>query len=253
MSAGAVCVFLLLTGYESSALAAENLGVSHIRPTSSGAERTEPVYFLTDVVPLLTKLGCNSGGCHGKATGQNGFKLSLLGYEPDFDYEAIVKEARGRRLFLAAPERSLLLLKAASSVPHGGGRRVEVGSEDYRVLIRWIESGAPPADARDPVLERITVSPDRRVFDSQIRGQQLLVTAHLSDGTTRDVTRQAVYQSNEPDVADVSDAGVVETKTRSGLFAVMVRFGDQIGVFHGTVPFNRERASSFPRAARAKR
>src|SRR5262245_49364757 len=114
-----------------------------------------PVYFLTDVVPVLTKLGCNSGGCHGKATGQNGFKLSLLGYEPEVDYDALVKEARGRRLFLASPKQSLLLLKATATVPHGGGKRLEAGSDDYRTLLRWIKRGAPPASPSDPVLQSI--------------------------------------------------------------------------------------------------
>jgi hypothetical protein len=201
-----------------------------------GVDQAQPVYFATDIVPLLTKLGCNGGGCHGKATGQNGFKLSLLGYEPDLDYDAIVKEARGRRLFLASPRQSLLLLKATASIAHGGGKRIETGSDDYRTLLRWIERGAPPPTAHDPVLERITVAPEQRVFKAGSSQQPLRVTGHFSDGTTRDVTRQAVYQSNEPDVAEVNDAGVVQAKGHSGLFAVMVRYCDQIGVFHGTVP-----------------
>ena len=92
------------------------------------------VRFGTDVVPILTKLGCDSGGCHGKATGQNGFKLSLFGFEPEVDYDALVTEARGRRLTLADPDRSLLLLKATSRVPHGGGRRLNESSDDYRIL-----------------------------------------------------------------------------------------------------------------------
>ena len=124
----------------------------------SGARRdrrtTAPVAFTTDVRPLLTKLGCNSGGCHGKATGQNGFKLSLLGYEPAEDYEALVREARGRRLFPAAPEKSLVLLKATGTVPHGGGRLLARDSEDYQVLRRWIAQGAPPPRAGRPGRER---------------------------------------------------------------------------------------------------
>src|SRR5439155_18669016 len=138
----------------STVQADETLIAPRAKTAASDAEQTQPIYFSSDVVPLLTKLGCNSGGCHGKATGQNGFKLSLLGYEPELDYEAIVKEARGRRLFLAAPERSLLLLKATGMVPHGGGKRIEIGSDDYRVLARWIENGARPAAADDPMLEQ---------------------------------------------------------------------------------------------------
>lgn len=197
------------------------------------------VYFNTDVVPVLTKLGCNSGGCHGKATGQNGFKLSLLGYEPDLDYEAIVHESRGRRLFPAAPQRSLLLLKATGAIAHGGGKRLDAASDDYQTILRWVENGAHPAKVSDPVLERITVTPERRDFDTEVRKQPLRIIAHFSGGTSRDVTRQAVYQPNEPDLAEVSDAGVVQVKKRSGLFAVMVRYADHIAVFHGTVPHTR--------------
>ncbi|MBM4072220.1 MAG: DUF1549 domain-containing protein [Planctomycetes bacterium] len=206
-------------------------------PESSTAGASEPVYFATDVVPLLTRLGCNSGGCHGKATGQNGFKLSLLGFEPDMDYEAIVQEARGRRLLPAAPQQSLLLLKATGTVAHGGGRRLEIGSEDYQTLVRWIANGSAPASPSDPVLERITVAPDRGTFTGERRRQQLQVTAHFTGGTARDVTRQALYQSNESELAEVSDAGVVQLKERSGQFAVMVRYADQIAVFFGTVPY----------------
>jgi hypothetical protein len=200
----------------------------------------QPVYFNTDVVPLLTKLGCNSGGCHGKAEGQNGFALSLLGFEPGQDHEAIVQEARGRRLLPSSPESSLFLLKATGVVAHGGGKRVSVGSEDYRTLLRWIEHGAPPARNSDPTLRRITVTPDRGIFEPAKRQQPLKVIASFSNGTSRDVTRQAVYQSNEPDIAEVDDNGTVQVKNRSGLFAVMVRYGEQLAVFYGTVPHNRK-------------
>lgn len=219
------------------------------------AESVHPVYFLTDVVPLLTKLGCNGGGCHGKATGQNGFRLSLLGYEPDFDYEAILNEARGRRISTASPRHSLLLLKSTGAVPHGGGRRLSANSDEYQTLCRWIEQGALPASPNDPVLERITTNPGERVFDSATRQVGLRVVGHFSDGTTRDVTRQAVYQTNDPDVAEVTEAGVIQVKNRTGLFGVMVRYCDQLGVFHGTVPslghavaldeWERQNASSF--------
>jgi hypothetical protein len=206
------------------------------QPPSGETARSQPVYFNTDVVPVLTKLGCNSGGCHGKAGGQNGFSLSLLGFEPDQDFEAIVQEARGRRLLPSAPSQSLFLLKATGVLAHGGGKRLTVGSQDYQSILRWIENGAPSASRSDPVLERIIVAPDRGSFDATKRQQPLRVTAHFSTGLARDVTRQAVYQSNEPDIADVNDTGVVHAKNRSGLFAVMVRYADQMTVFHGTVP-----------------
>src|SRR5439155_8678797 len=102
-----------------------------------------PINFGNQIVPVFTKLGCNAGGCHGKASGQNGFKISLLGFEPDVDYEALVKEARGRRVFPAAPDKSLLLLKATAQAPHGGGKRMDVGSHDYNLIRRWIVTGLP--------------------------------------------------------------------------------------------------------------
>ena len=201
--------------------------------TSPAANR---IAFGTDVVPTLTKLGCNSGGCHGKATGQNGFRLSLLGFEPHFDYEALVRDGSGRRLFPAAPERSLLLLKGAGRVPHGGGRRLAEDSDEYRVLHSWIAQGAPAPQADDPHLVRIEVSPLDEVLP---RGSdvQLSVTAHLSDGSARDVTRQAVYLSNAEEVAEVDADGRVRAGRQPGLVAVMARFGEQFATFHAAVPF----------------
>lgn len=195
-----------------------------------------PVYFLTDVVPQLTKLGCNSGGCHGKATGQGSFKLSLLGFETENDYNALVNEARGRRISNASPEHSLLLLKATAAVPHGGGKRTSADSEAYQTLLQWIKSGSAAPSSQDPVLQKIAIAPGQHEFDAANRQQQLRVTAHFSDGTSRDVSRQAVYLSNEPDVAEVDEVGAITVKNRSGLFAVMIRYGDQIGAFYGTVP-----------------
>jgi hypothetical protein len=194
------------------------------------------VYFGTDVVPILTKLGCNGGGCHGKATGQNGFRLSLFGFEPEFDYEAIVKESRGRRLSPAAPDNSLLLTKGTSTVPHGGGKRLAVGSDDYRILREWIRQGATPPRDDDPHLVRIEIFPTEQILNVNA-SQQLQVRATFSDGVSRDVSRQAVYQSNEPSIATISDDGLIQTTSQHGLFSVMARFGEQIATFHAAVPF----------------
>src|ERR1700722_9799395 len=112
--------------------------------------------FVNDVVPILTKAGCNSGGCHAKAgNGQNGFRLSLFGFEPQEDYEHIVKEGHGRRVFPGAPEQSLLLLKAANIVPHGGGKRLEVDSDAYKTLREWVAQGLPYEKDTDPKLVSI--------------------------------------------------------------------------------------------------
>src|SRR6478736_1442607 len=109
-----------------------------------------PINFPNQVVPLFTKYSCNGGGCHGKSGGQNGFRLSLLGFEPKEDYEFLVKEARGRRLFPAAPDQSLLLLKATARLPHGGGQRIEMDSPAYSLLKRWVEQGMPYGKDTDP-------------------------------------------------------------------------------------------------------
>lgn len=199
------------------------------------------VRFGTDVVPILTKLGCNGGGCHGKATGQNGFKLSLFGFEPEFDYDALVTDARGRRLTTVAPERSLLLLKATSRVPHGGGRRLDESSDDYRMLRDWIAQGATAPREDDPQLVRIELSPREHILATH-SSQSLRVTAFFSDKTSRDVTRQAVYQSNEPNIAAVEADGLVKTGSQHGLVSVMARFGEQIATFHAAVPFASDSA-----------
>ena len=194
------------------------------------------VRFGTDVVPILTKLGCNGGGCHGKATGQNGFRLSLLGFEPDQDYESLVTEGRGRRLSPAAPDHSLLLLKATSRVPHGGGRRLDESSDDYLLLRDWIAQGSPGPRTDDPQLVRLDLSPQEQVVSTN-ETLQLTATAFFSNGTSRDVTKQAVYQSNETSVAAVENDGLVRTSDQPGMVAVMARFGDQIATFHAAVPF----------------
>lgn len=194
-----------------------------------------PVHFANDVMPILSKHGCNAGGCHGKASGQNGFKLSLFGADPEFDYNALVREGRGRRLFPAAPERSLLLMKAAGQVPHGGGKRIEPGSLSYNLVLRWMRQGVPVGNDSDPTLKMITVEPGQRVLERKAR-QQIVVRAHFSDGTSRDVTRHAEYQSNEVAVATVDDAGLVTTQNMTGETAIMTRYLGQVAVFRATVP-----------------
>jgi hypothetical protein len=204
--------------------------------------RVPAMNFANQVVPVFTKLGCNSGGCHGKASGQNGFRLSLLGFEPALDYETLVMEGRGRRLFPAAPARSLLLQKATAKAPHGGGRRMEEGSHEYRVVARWIESGMPLGRPEDPTVDRLEIFPPGRVLD---RGatQQVVVTARYTDGRAEDVTRWAQYQSNDLDVVDVADGGQVRTLGHSGQAAVMARYQGKVAVFRATVPLGPPIAS----------
>ncbi len=193
------------------------------------------INFPNQIVPIFTKLGCNSGGCHGKASGQNGFKLSLLGFEPGEDYEHLVKEARGRRLFPAAPDRSLLLTKPINAVPHGGGQRLEQSSLEYRLLKRWITQGMPYGKETDPKVARIEVHPAQAIM-SRRGEQQIAVLAHYTDGTVEDVTRLAQFDPNDGEMAEVSNLGLVKTLDLTGDVAVMARYQGHVGVFRANVP-----------------
>ena len=200
-----------------------------------GFKHEIPVNFPNQVVPIFTKLGCNSGGCHGKASGQNGFKLSLLGFEPTEDYEFLVKEGRGRRLFPAAPEKSLLLQKATNAMPHGGGARLDADSHEYRLMRRWIAQGMPYGKASDPTVARIEVIPAHR--DMQRGGeQQITVIAHYTDGSTEDVTRTAQYDANDTEMAEASVTGLVKTLDLTGDVAIMARYLSQVAVFRASIP-----------------
>ncbi len=194
-----------------------------------------PVTFERDLLPILTRAGCNAGACHGKARGQNGFALSLLGYDPDFDYQAITQEARGRRVFPAAPEQSLLLRKASAQIAHGGGKRLPEGSADYEALRRWIGAGMPRTPPDAPKLTRITVEPSDRILAAQGE-QQLLVTAHYTDGSTRDVTHLSRFQSNESAIVAVNTDGLIQAWPLPGEAAVMARFMDQFAVCSISIP-----------------
>lgn len=194
-----------------------------------------PVNFPNQITPVFTKYGCNGGGCHGKSGGQNGFRLSLLGFEPKEDYEYLVKEGRGRRLFPSAPDRSLLLTKAIGKMPHGGGLRIEDGSPAYVLLRRWIEQGMPYGSDSDPVVTAIEVFPKERLMGRD-DSQQLTVVASYTDGTKRDVTRMTQFDSNDAEMAEVSVTGLVSTGQLTGSVAVMARFQGQVGIFRSIIP-----------------
>jgi len=197
------------------------------------------VNFPNQVVPIFTKHGCNGGGCHGKSGGQNGFRLSLLGFYGNEDHEYLVKEGRGRRVFPAAPDHSLLLLKAINAVPHGGGKRFDRDSYEYRILHRWMRQGMPFGNEKDLKVERIEVFPTTRTMNHHAR-QQITVTAHYNDGSSEDVTRMATYEANDTEMAEVSLNGVVKTLDLTGDVAVMVRYQGQVGVFRASIPLGIE-------------
>jgi hypothetical protein len=195
----------------------------------------QPVSFSLDVQPILTARGCNQGACHGKARGQNGFQLSLLGFDDDFDHAAISKNARGRRVFPASPERSLLLLKATAKLPHGGGVRIEEGSDDYRVLHRWISQGVSRSVENEPTLKQISVSPTQQ-FMKPGEQQQLTVTATYSDGTTRDVSTRTAYQSSEAAIVAVNSTGTITAGPLPGEATVMARYMNVIATCNVIIP-----------------
>ena len=202
----------------------------------SGEQPNAPVSFVNDIVPVLTKAGCNAGACHAKAGGgQKGFQLSLLGFEPQDDYEMLVKAGRGRRLFFAAPRQSLLLRKASGQTPHGGGVRLPLDSPGYRLLQTWIEQGAPWGDDTQPQLTEVVVLPARGQIAMNGR-QQLKVSARYSDGSVRDVTALALYESNAEAMIHVDEKGLAQARDLPGKAAVMVRYQGRVSVFSAAVP-----------------
>lgn len=198
-------------------------------------DESPPIHFENDLLPLLSKTGCNSGGCHGKASGQNGFKLSVFGFDAHTDFAALTKEARGRRIFPGDPERSLLVRKATGLVAHGGGRRIEPDSPDHELLTNWIHQGMPWGDDSAPQPVSISVEPQDRVLDRAAR-QQLLVTAIYSDGSRRDVTAAAAYSSNSPVIADSVSPGVIETGQVPGEAAITVNYMGHVAAARLLVP-----------------
>lgn len=196
---------------------------------------TQAVDFENDLQPIFTRFGCNSGPCHGKARGQGGFQLSLLGFDHDADYDAIARASRGRRVMPSAPERSLLLLKPTGQVPHGGGVRLQEHGPEHDAIVRWIREGLARQADGAPQLRSVTVSPSERELKYD-ESDRLQVTAHYDDGTTRDVTRLAAFQSNESAIVEVTDDGRMTAGTITGDAALMARFMGHIAVCSVTVP-----------------
>ena len=196
--------------------------------------------FRNHVQPVLAKMGCSSGACHGAAAGQNGFKLSLRGYDNEGDYLTLTRNALGRRIIPSDPGRSLMLLKPTAAVPHKGGKRFEVDSVEYRILSEWIAAGTPAPKKEDPRIERIEIMPGQAVLAPNA-GQQLSVQAWFNDGHSEDVTRWVKYTSANASVATVDDNGKVQVMGY-GEGAITAWYLSRIAIGTITVPYTNQLA-----------
>ncbi|MSR58967.1 MAG: DUF1549 domain-containing protein, partial [Planctomycetaceae bacterium] len=208
-----------------------------------GVASPTPVSFQRDVMPILSKAGCNSGGCHGKAEGQNGFKLSVFGYDAVADHQAIVCDGRGRRVFPLSPEQSLLLRKATAQVPHGGGRKIEPDSRWHHLLQRWIQEGVTLDQQVEHPITSIAVEP-ADISLEDFGKQQLRVISLDERGHSQSVTAEADYQSNNDAVAAVDRDGLITVTDVPGEAAILVRYLGHVTLCRVTRP---RRAGDFSR------
>jgi hypothetical protein len=178
------------------------------------ARKAHPIEFAHEVLPALTKAGCNQGACHGTPAGKNGFRLSLRGFNAAADFESLSRENGARRTNPFQPEASLILLKGTGRAPHEGGKRMGTDSVAYRVLHDWVAEGGRQDAKSTPALVGLVVTPPARILDDPSRAQQLVVRARFADGSTRDVTRLARYSTTDAAIAGVDDEGRVAKKKR---------------------------------------
>ncbi len=198
-------------------------------------DHSEPWNFRNDVSSVLSRLGCNTGACHGALAGKGGFRLSLRGYDPEADFLTITRESRGRRVELGEPSHSLLLTKPTGALPHKGGLRLDTGSRDYQILSQWIASGAPGPKPDDRRIERISVTPSHSLLKPGDK-TRILVHAHYDDETVVDVTHWSIFSATDEAVASVDANGLVEVRG-SGESAVLVWFGSKVALARLTVPY----------------
>src|SRR5579864_1301763 len=194
-----------------------------------------PTSYVREVLPVLTKAGCNQGACHGSQHGRGGFKLSLFGFDPLFDHSQIVQSAKGRRVVVSDPERSILLLKPSLQMEHGGGERLKRGSRGYEIVKHWLEDGAPEPSANDVMVTALEAWPAKRIMVPG-ESQQVLITAVWSDGRREDVTDTARFDTLNDGIAAVTPEGLVTAKAK-GETHIMVRFGGQATVMQVTLPY----------------
>ena len=216
-------------------------------PVTVQSVNPPPVSFVREVMPVMSRVGCNAGLCHGSAKGKNGFKLSLRGYDPDFDYHALVDDVSGRRFNRSDPAQSLMLLKPTGAVPHRGGVLLATSTPYYALLKRWISEGAKTDSETVKRVSSLEVLPTIPNVTLPGMTQKMLVIAHYPDGKTRDVTREAVFTSSLPEVATMNSEGTISA-VRRGEAACLVRYegayaannitvlGDRTGYKWASVP-----------------
>ena len=202
------------------------------------AKTEETISFTKDVMPVFTKAGCNTGGCHGSSRGKDGFRLSLFGYDPDGDHFRLTRENIARRINLALPEESLVLEKSTNKVPHTGGELFKTDSELYRTLLTWLQAGAPKDKGEVAKVVRLEINPRQSVIEGTGESQQLNVRAFFSDGTDRDVTSLTSYITNNEAVAKVSAGGKATAGIRGEAFVTARYEGYATGVQILTLPKN---------------
>ena len=222
-------------GTHSLALRACIAAIVLLFASTSVSQEPDATSFRNDVLPVLSKLGCNAGACHGALAGKGGFRLSLQGYDPKSDHFNISREARGRRLELSDPGRSLFLTKPTGVVPHKGGIRFTEDSDAYRILQKWIAEGAQVPEDEDAAVERVSLEPENSTIGKG-ESKSLKVFAHFSNGSKRDVTQWAKFTSTNAIVAEVDQQGEV-TGVGYGEGAVTAWYSSKIGIARITSPF----------------
>lgn len=210
-------------------------GTLRVPVTVRGLAERPAVGFKQDILPILSKAGCNQGACHAAQYGQGGLMLSVFGFAPEKDYVNLTRDLMGRRVTPAQPSASLVLRKATLETPHGGGRRFAAGSYEYQVLEAWIAGGTPAPKATEPEVVDLRVTPAERVYGLN-ETQQLRVLARFSDGSERDVSHRAKFDSISDGVATVTPTGYLTT-VGAGQAGVMVRYEGQAKVSTVIVPF----------------
>lgn len=203
-----------------------------------GVSTPKPISFRNDVLVTLTRTGCNSGACHGALAGKGGLKLSLRGYDPESDYFVLTRQALGRRIDFANPDKSLVLQKALRELPHGGGRRIEFESRYHDILLNWVRQGAPGVMPKEPTLDRIELFPKSALLSVKAT-LRVIAIGHYTDGTTREVTRFTKFGSSEEPVATVDEDGRV-TVVNQGEAAITASFDSRVATATVTVPFAKE-------------